>query len=157
MHYSRLMKTGSVGSAAPRRVLGQEGCNVDGCPNPHQSKGYCNRHYRNFRSTGNPIPRGRGWRVGELSPHWKAIPTYTAMHRRVKAKRGKASNYQCPCGAQARQWSYDHSDPDQVWEMMGGYLLPYSLDPALYDPLCTFCHRRRDLDYSVRTKQEVSR
>jgi hypothetical protein len=156
MHYSRLMKTGSTGTAAPRRVLGQEGCKVNGCNGPHKSKGYCLRHYANFSRNGDPISRGRG-RPGELSPHWKTVPTYSAMHRRVRTQRGSAGNYVCPCGAPARQWSYDHTDPDQVWEMMGGYLLPYSLDPARYDPLCTFCHRRRDLDHSsVRTKQGVS-
>ena len=29
-------------------------CKVEGCPNKHRSKGYCNKHYQQWRRSGNP-------------------------------------------------------------------------------------------------------
>lgn len=149
MHYSRFIKTGSPGAAAPGRVLGQVGCLIEECPNPHRARGYCTKHYKNLRTTGDPASKSKG-RPGELSPRWLSVPTYAAVHGRLKTQRGKATRFLCVCGASARQWSYSHNDPDQLWEVVGGYLLPYSADINHYDPLCTYCHRQRDVENATK-------
>lgn len=43
---------------------------------------------------------------------------------------------------QARDWSYDHTDPDERYgrDREGAALHPYSLDPARYQPRCRTCH-----------------
>lgn len=145
MHLSRQRSTGSTGGAEPIRVHGRTECCVDGCPKPHRAKGYCYPHYMNLKRTGDPIPRGRGWRRGELSPHWRADLTYHGVHSRLRTQRGPAKSHTCPCGAPAVDWSYNHMDPDEKSELVGGYLLPYSTDLSFYEALCRECHRQRDL------------
>lgn len=154
MHYTRLIRTGSTGDASPQRVKGRKGCAVADCPNPHAAKGYCKSHYKNLRETGAPVAKGRGYWAGGLSGRWSDSPAYGTIHSRLKRHRGSARHQQCECGAPARQWSYDHTDPNESWEIVGGYSLPYSTDMDRYDPLCTFCHRRRDLEHSIRRRPD---
>ncbi|WP_152990163.1 HNH endonuclease [Sphaerimonospora mesophila] len=35
--------------------MGKRICNVDGCPQPHDSKGFCSRHYMVWRRHGDPL------------------------------------------------------------------------------------------------------
>lgn len=77
-----------------------------------------------------------------------ANPTYSAAHYRIKAAKGKASAHLCiDCGAQARDWSYDGQDPDELtgYSRVGGNPRAYSLDPDRYVPRCRKCHTAKDL------------
>ena len=33
----------------------QVGCSVDGCPDGHHAKGYCQKHYRKWKNYGDPL------------------------------------------------------------------------------------------------------
>lgn len=124
MHYSRLLRHGNV-DANPKPVRGQ--CEVIGCGRPHAAKGYCSRHYWMQWKHGEPEPGG-----------------YSFAHRKVYRLRGAASQHTCGhCGTrQARDWAYDHQDPDQRYDPRRGG--PFSTDPWHYIPLCTSCHRILD-------------
>lgn len=39
------------------RIRMHTDCSVDGCTAPHNAKGFCGAHYRNFRRHGTPIGR----------------------------------------------------------------------------------------------------
>jgi hypothetical protein len=54
---------------------------------------------------------------------------YVKNHRRVYDEKGKASEYECECGAQAEHWH------DTTLSEVG------SPDPDDYVPLCRSCHR----------------
>lgn len=82
---------------------------------------------------------------------WPDRPiSYSTAHHRVKATYGAASNYPCVlCGEQAHAWSYDHSDPNPLMHQGVGLFankppVPYSPDPARYNPMCRSCHVKRD-------------
>ena len=72
-------------------------------------------------------------------------PTYSTIHTRIRVARGPAKGHRCiDCGEQAEQWSYDHSDPDQLVSALGH---PYSVDLDRYAPRCCSCHRTYDAAY----------
>ena len=74
-------------------------------------------------------------------------PTYRSVHSRLTAQRGRASDYRCvSCPAWAREWSYDHADPDARHEAhpRTGAPMYYSLDLSHYVPRCKACHRDFD-------------
>lgn len=72
-------------------------------------------------------------------------PTYHAAHYQVQTQRGRARRYPCiDCGRPARQWSYDHADPNELIDARG---MEYSTDPTHYDPRCIECHRVFDQKY----------
>ena len=81
---------------------------------------------------------------GDRAAHRRGeSPGYTAAHDRVRRDRGPAKAHRCAkCGAPARHWSYDHSDPRQMFAAGAGW---YSADPARYRPMCVSCHKRSDL------------
>lgn len=72
---------------------------------------------------------------------------YRAVHTRLEAAFGKASNYSCvDCGAaRAAQWSYDGTDENQVG---GNNAYSYSL--GHYQPRCLDCHTAYDMQYGLR-------
>lgn len=77
------------------------------------------------------------------SPRRPGIVTYQTAHYRVRADRGKARDQACvDCGAQAAEWSYDGTDPDEVRGLTadGRTVSAYSTDPAYYVPRCKHCH-----------------
>lgn len=112
-------------------------CKVDGCLEPADSLGWCKPHYDRWRRCGDPT-----W-VFEL----RDDVGYTAAHDRVRRRLGRPRNHRCvDCGGQAAHWSYDHSDPkERFFTARGGYLIPYSVDPERYRPMCVSCHKRHDL------------
>lgn len=65
--------------------------------------------------------------------------SYSGMHQRLRLMRGLASNFTCPCGRPATEWSYNHSG---VAERTSKFV--YSTDPEQYDALCRICHNHRD-------------
>lgn len=95
-------------------------------------------------------------RHGEMWPLFsyrqrKETVGYSGAHRRVEKAKGKATDHDCvDCSGQAKQWSYDHGDPDELHEVYREYELPYSLDPDRYDPRCFECHKNFDQEKRVR-------
>jgi hypothetical protein len=72
----------------------------------------------------------------------------SAAHQRVRRAKGSARNHACvDCGNQARQWSYNHKDPNGRTEEGLG---PYSSDPKWYEPRCVSCHKKFDLSRGQR-------
>jgi hypothetical protein len=66
------------------------------------------------------------------------VASYWAMHRRVMALRGPATEQRCAeCRAPAVLWCYDETDPDEQRNPHR-----YSLDPTHYRPRCRPCHRQ---------------
>ena len=97
----------------------------------------------------------RLWRHGDTDTvllgnrAFRDVITYAAAHKRVVRKRGKASDHNCvDCGERAAQWSYDHTDPNEMTQERQGCLLPYSGDVERYAPRCASCHVTHD--YAVK-------
>ena len=77
---------------------------------------------------------------------------YRSAHQRVDRVRGLASNHPCvDCGATAREWSYRHDDPNELYETRerDGRVVAYSLNPDAYEPRCRSCHGKFDKRYDV--------
>lgn len=69
-------------------------------------------------------------------PHFES---YGGVHHWLLLHRGRASEYACTaCGKQARDWAYDHEDPDARYDMYDGVFSP---DPDHYLPFCRSCHK----------------
>lgn len=84
-------------------------------------------------------PKGSVGKVSKRTP-WDQVG-YAAVHARLRRGKGKASAFQCiQCGDQAKDWAYDHTDPDERFDADG----PYSLDPDRYHPMCRPCHLALD-------------
>lgn len=115
-------------------------CSMDGCGGKHAARGFCEKHYIRFRTHGDPMVVRIGGR-----PSLAGYPTFAGLHRRLYRTRGKASQHRCvDCGKQARDWSYKHGDPDEKTQLIGGEVVPYSLDLDQYEPRCRACHMRFD-------------
>jgi hypothetical protein len=75
----------------------------------------------------------------------REVPTYSALHQRLRRERGRAQDHRCVepgCEAQATQWGYLYGDPAPIRE--GGRT--YSLDLAEYAPFCRAHHDALDRD-----------
>lgn len=115
-------------------------CTYPGCEKPLAKRGWCGMHYERWRKHGDPsvtmLPRDK--------------PSYLSVHKRLARRRGPAKSYPCAagCGSQAKQWAYDHTDPNpQVGPMRirdKVFMLTYSLDFSRYMPLCVPCHAKLD-------------
>lgn len=63
---------------------------------------------------------------------------YDAVHGRLRRLYGRASLRPCEhCGGVAKDWAYDHTDPNELSESANG---AFSLDLKRYFPLCSRCH-----------------
>lgn len=115
-------------------------CTIDGCQRSVCARGWCELHYRRNRVYGSPhtiLPKG-GPRPGSGRKRVAGPVGYVAAHQRIYADRGRADTHTCAhCGAQARDWAYDHGGNPVVG-------LKYSVNPSDYIPLCRTCHRRFD-------------
>jgi hypothetical protein len=67
--------------------------------------------------------------------------SYGLTHKRIVREKGSAKLHTCACGEQAREWSYDHTDPDQLHSPQG---YAYSVKAVHYLPRCWPCHRQFD-------------
>lgn len=147
-HYQARRRAGEA--VDPRRYGGSPVCSSEGCSRPHRARGYCDLHYRRFR---------RGWDPNSLK--FKAIPrpadleSYFAIHRLLAKERGPAKNQICPCGDVARQWAYQHNDPNYRMSEAGHR---YSLDIyGSYIAMCQTCHNLldRNVDERARRAEQV--
>lgn len=86
----------------------------------------------------------------------KEVVGYQGMHSRVHRANGPAKDYMCPCGKPAREWAYDHEDPEEIWGMpnRGCKEAVYSLKVEHYIPMCCSCHERLDAPYMDRVRNE---
>jgi hypothetical protein len=97
-------------------------------------------HYLRIRKHGSiekrPLPRGvehSQWRGDNIG--------YNGAHVRVRRERGNATLHLCvDCGGLALEWSYDHSDLNELIEEGKRY----SADPQYYQPRCKPCHESFD-------------
>lgn len=144
-HYQHWYRTGDPGPADLPRYGLVEMCSAEGCDRPHRTKGFCDTHYRRWR---------RGLSVDSV--RFRSIPkradviTYNAAHQQLRSLRGPASRQQCECGETARQWAYQHNDPEALTSPLGHkYSLRYF---DCYAPMCQSCHNLldRDLDEQLR-------
>jgi hypothetical protein len=128
-------------------------CSEPDCDRNLYCRGLCNPHYQSRRRSG---ALGKSYASGENHPQWTGgSATYAAVHQRLRSVRGPAKTKKCgQCGAPAREWSYDHSDPDQLVDDSCG---PYSLDLARYRPLCARCHRNLDVPPRVASRTTCRR
>lgn len=76
----------------------------------------------------------------------RADLTYFGAHGRVKRQLGPAGDNPCvKCGAAAKEWAYDGTDPSELSGVAAGeYPVTYSAWPEFYMPLCHPCHRLMD-------------
>lgn len=147
MHYYRLRRNGSLETVKPR--VPEIACVVDGCKRPaERTDGLCRAClYRLQRN-------GTFDYVGYRTPDHLA--TYTIVHQRIRSTYGPAAKRKCvDCGRQARQWSYNHRDPNERWGPSDSYPvpMPYSVDLAHYEPRCVPCHKRMDLAWIAGRKR----
>lgn len=126
-------------------------CSIDGCEKRHRSRGWCGMHYSRWLRHGDPA--------------MALLPTddigYDGMHKRVSAVRGPASQHTCGCGSPAKEWAYDHADPDERTATRTGrngrvFQVAYSANTDHYLPLCKGCHTRFDYAHSECRSQGVN-
>lgn len=141
-HYFRLRRNGNVGVPAVAVKTPGAVCSIERCGKPHVAVGYCQMHYTRYRRHGDPsITRKTTLRYGEANSMWRGADVgYHGLHIRVRKALGRASDFLCPCGAQAAEWAYDHGDPNERSSPQGAY----STDLDHYQPMCVRCHRRLD-------------
>lgn len=77
-------------------------------------------------------------------------PSIDSVHQKLARSRGKARGHTCGCGLPAYEWAYQHTDPNPLYSEEGSV---YSLDPQNYAPMCRSCHRKLDLEKSLRLKE----
>lgn len=150
-HYERNRRSGSPGKATiekPRiNKPPRQPCSIPWCDSLSDSRGWCNKHYLRWLFHGNPLTTK--FATGTDHGRWTDRPTYRAAHNRVIRRRGPAKFYACQhCDGQAKQWAYDHLDPNEQIAADTG--LTISPDPAHYFPLCNSCHVRFDMAYRQR-------
>lgn len=126
-------------------------CRLDGCERIAKDDGLCWTHLRRSKdglaNWGDPCEAAMG--AGRTT----LVNSYGAAHQRVRQARGPASGYRCvECGGEARDWSYDGTDPAQEFgprparsrERPEESRHFYSLDPNFYKPMCKKCHMQMD-------------
>lgn len=136
-HYKRWWDKGDPGPAEFRSL--RFDCQVDGCKRPHSSGGWCELHYRRVRA-GVLI----GSRKFLAEPQWAEHVTYHAVHGQLVAQRGRAADLTCGCGNPAKDWAYQHNDPDALVDERG-YFYSLKFDEC-YTPMCRSCHNLLDRD-----------
>lgn len=132
-----------------RDAAHDELCPVDGCTKTIVSipKGMCRTHAERVARHGDPHAftayADRNMARGPANSKWVGDQaSYASVHQRLGRTRGPAKSHACAdCAAPAQQWSYDHSDPNELTAAEGAY----SLDPEHYVPKCVRCHKRADL------------
>lgn len=113
-------------------------CGAPECDREARARGLCFGHYQRLKK-GQPLDPPLQQRSK------REVPTYSALHQRLRRVRGRAQDHPCAehgCGEQATQWAYLHLDLDPVREKGR----TYSLDLSLYAPMCRRHHDALDVD-----------
>ena len=133
-------------------------CSIEGCEKPSRARGWCDMHYRRWKTHGDPnIVKLACFRTGAASNAWYGDRvSYGGAHQRVRRVRGSASKFSCECGNRADHWAYDHRDPSELIGESRGYSVPYSADPNHYQPMCASCHMKYDLEFNNSQKEVLS-
>lgn len=153
MHYSRMRRRGSPEATVIRKpTTGQ--CPVGGCDQMQSYNGMCKLHASRMARHGDPLKyiphRERRLPRGAANPKWTGDNvTYYGMHQRLADAKGRASDHPCAdCGSPARQWSYDHADPNEHMSDLGAY----SVSVDHYVSRCIPCHKKFDLSIVAATR-----
>lgn len=146
-HYFQLYRNGEMGLAkGPTPHRNPDGvCGMEDCRKPASGR-WCAMHATRALRHGDPrVVLERPKLLGPANPGWMGDDIgYGAAHDRVRRRNGRATDYGCAhgCGRQARDWAYDHKDPNELVSETHG--CAYSSDPDHYIPLCVSCHRKFD-------------
>lgn len=131
-HYVRLWRSGSTGPAEIKLARATGTCSVEECGQPAKRKGFCPLHYKRWYRHGDPL--------GGYTKLGTADVGYIGAQHRVRAARGKATEYRCGfCGEPAQMWAYTGGDlvpADRRFDPKGR---AYSGNPADYTALCRNC------------------
>jgi hypothetical protein len=147
-HYRRWLKHGDAITPRPYGPPKKATvCSVEECVSASEmTRGLCRMHYARWQRHGDPLvvlPFGIFGKIGPDHPNWKGDDVgISAVHERLRTQRGSASDYPCPCGRQARDWSYSNICPDEKQSKLG----PYCVHFECYEPLCSSCHKIKDLN-----------
>lgn len=150
MHYSRLvhgrpMDLSPLPFGTPRLV--RSDCSIDWCTRKEQNvsgpmAGLCSAHRRRKML-------GRDMELPIIGGGSDPVNTFESAHGRVRGMWGSPSNYPCiACGEPAKDWAYDGTDVSQGLAIpiaRGGCPCFYSSWPEFYAPMCTRCHRKKDM------------
>lgn len=145
-HYTRWRKTGDP--LGLRRPAIHPACSIDECDRPSRARAWCEMHYGRWLRTGSPLTVRPNVITppGPLHPSWRGTEiTYASAHRRIVNAKGSAARHACVgCGRPAKEWSYDHQDPDELIGS-GPRKSPFSIKPEHYLARCVRCHRQFDM------------
>lgn len=144
MHYYRVRRNGTTETVLVK--VPDSECVADDCTDPaYYSTGECRNCYLRRQRNGSWVKHTSG----ENAWNWlgEEALNYRAVHQRVRAKRGSASQYECvDCGNIAKHWSYSHSSKNEKWGWHDGFYVPFGTSVDDYDPRCVPCHKRLDLE-----------
>lgn len=134
-HYMRMRRNGTLQLKYESRPCQVDGCTVTAKP----VSGYCRTHQLRVKRRNDPHFEFKGANM----PQWTGDDaSYAAVHTRLRKSRGPATRYSCvDCDGVAKQWSYDHCDPNGKNSELGSY----STNLDHYFPRCVSCHKRHDL------------
>jgi hypothetical protein len=145
-HYVRLQRNGTL---EPKK---RPRCSIQTCKHAASvnENGYCKSHQARHEALGHALARKN--LKGANSAIWKGDNIrYVAAHCRVRAIKGKASQYECrDCWRPAHDWAYDQQDPHAKIDSVTGYI--FSTDPEHYVALCKRCHWTLDHERVSRGK-----
>lgn len=142
-HYMRKVRYGDPEYVIPPRPKkAKSACRIEDCDGVALRRGLCNKHYTRWRKFGDP-------NQGKDRQKPDHLLTYNGAHARVRAKYGRPSEYLCECGAQARDWAYQHNagDEELTEYLSRGYVtgvVKYSPNPEHYKAMCRSCHTIMD-------------
>lgn len=154
-HYYRVRRNGTTETVQKR--IPDKPCFVEGCEKPAEHvDGLCRMHKLRMKIRGDYYVENSG----ENNHRWLSDDelTYRAMHQRVRAARGSATAHTCVrCGRPAKQWAYDHADPDERLVEYQDLLVPISTKTDHYQPMCVSCHKRMDMTHINEQEQDERR
>lgn len=93
---------------------------------------------------GAALRNGNSQTCGQVAyhPRGERPMTYSRAHKLIGRIKGPAFMFACEdCYEPAKEWSYDHTDPNPLVSVSG---MEYSLDTERYHARCSSCHVKFD-------------